>query len=113
MTAEQRSSRSLTQAELEAGLDTPLSELTGRGIVKVAIASSWDPEQPGKLDLMVHTLTPDGRAQRWLLDMGVDDATLDGLTAQGFIVTLRANIEEWWAVKDYEPDTAALATLLA
>jgi hypothetical protein len=60
-----------------------------------------------RLDVIVTRAT--SPEERWQLTIPVPAADLDSdvLGPGAFVFTIRANIEEWWDVKDHEPSVAA------
>lgn len=55
------------------------------------------------------TTFEDSRGQHWRVEIPLDPADLnpDVMTPQAFVVTVRANLEEWWDVRGAEPAVAA------
>jgi hypothetical protein len=51
--------------------------------------------------------TAHGRAESWQLTIPLDPIDLDPkVNPSAFVLIVRANIDEWWAVKDNEPTVA-------
>jgi hypothetical protein len=47
-------------------------------------------------------------AEHWQITIPLDPADLDpGVNPTAFVAILRANLEEWWHMKDYESNIAA------
>lgn len=59
--------------------------------------------------LVTATTHADRRGQHWQVDIPIDTEDLDPqlLGTPALIITLRANLEEWWDVRAVEPDFAA------
>src|SRR4051812_43588074 len=66
-----------------------------------------DPGYELRMRVTATTVTdPDGEVWQVNLPLGPEDFLPD-IDPISFVVTIRANIEEWWDVKDAEPDFAA------
>jgi hypothetical protein len=76
-------------------------------VTEVALLS--DPDADLKLQLLVKVTSLDSpKAQVWQVGIPIDPTDLDpAVNLSAFILIVRANLEEWWAVKTAEPRIAA------
>jgi hypothetical protein len=87
--------------------------LPGADPPELAVASVTS-DSPGRaLVLDIDTPTKRGR-QRWrlTLDHALADLRDDGASLDSAALVVRANIEEWWHLKDVEPATGRMGVLV-
>lgn len=89
----------LADADMPSELSRPLA--SGGHSPSITVVSAEF--RPPKLRLRL--IDPHGQPWRWILTMDDYDFMEDGVSAnaQAFVVTIRANLEEWWHTKDLEP----------
>lgn len=81
-----------------------------RDNLRLAVAEPVLVERPQLGLRLLVTVTSDAQqaAERWEVTIPLDPLDLDPeIVTTSFVVTLRANLEEWWDVKDQEPPIAA------
>jgi hypothetical protein len=60
----------------------------------------------------VEFVVSEGDGRRWRVRVPVDRVDLTAsISAQAFLATMRANLQEWWDLKDVEPAIEAWASL--
>lgn len=71
------------------------------------------PGGPTLLRLLVEAAaTRDAQPETWEWSLPLDDEDLEMLP-DAFVVTVRANLEEWWCTKGHDPGVARLGRRLA
>jgi hypothetical protein len=62
------------------------------------------------LNLRIRVSRDSGDDELWDFNLPMDACEFDpAVNLQAFVVIVRANIEEWWALRHREPTVAALA----
>lgn len=75
--------------------------------------TSGAPRLPGDAeDLLTLLNRPLSLADPWAWCLPLDDEDL-GMLPDAFVLTVRANFEEWWCTKGLDPDVARLGHRLA
>ena len=101
--------------ELVRLLNRPLTRPDHRSVnLTVDSAQAREGIGPTKLglELAVRVSTPArGRESAWTVVIPLDPLDIaEGMTPQAFVATMRANLEEWWACKDTDPEIARWGT---
>lgn len=81
--------------ELPALLSNELDQARPRGLRVTAVQARPGHELVLLIDVLVEA-TDDRGPQRWRLGYEVPPADLTLLNGHSFVLTVRANIEEWW-----------------
>jgi hypothetical protein len=101
----------LTPDELAARLhmDDPFD--AGRGELEV---ESLDVHETDfALALLVVHVHPLHGSHRWRVLLPIDESDLDSeISAEAFTATVRANLREWWDLKDIDEEHAAMGSRL-
>jgi hypothetical protein len=102
-------------AQLAAELSRPLVERDAYRLTvhSVAVTCASEPDA-ATLSLLVDAVpAPGARPERWQVDLPVSVEDLDpSVLHASLVTTLRANLEEWWATKGFDPVTQGLGRRL-
>jgi hypothetical protein len=96
-------------AELASALSRPLVPRAGGWSLDVDEVA-WVPEaDPSALELSLRVRpAADQPAQRWLLALRLSPEDIDGdVDVDSFVLTVRANLEEWWQTGGDVPGVTA------
>jgi hypothetical protein len=100
-------------AELAIDLNRPLASRDRRQLhVEAVSVEHGDAPNSARVVLLVKAVPgPGGEEEQWRVAIPVSPDDLDPMvTRQALVTTLRANLEEWWDTKSFDPMTRNMGT---